>query len=83
MAQINLDVAQDLDITCRQGDTFSFSFTLKTSAGVAIDVTNYAFYMQVYKINRTGRVLEISTTNKQMISNLQRIIKTILHLIHI
>ena len=63
MAQINLDVAQDLDITCRQGDTFSFSFTLKTSAGVAIDVTNYAFYMQVYKINRTGRVLEISTTN--------------------
>ena len=63
MAQINLDVAQDLDITCRQGDTFSFSFTLKTAAGVAIDVTNYAFYMQVYKINRTGRALEISTTN--------------------
>ena len=63
MAQINLDVAQDLDITCRQGDTFSFSFTLKTYAGVAINVTNYVFYMQVFKINRTGRVLEISTTN--------------------
>ena len=36
---------------------------MKTAAGVAIDVTNYAFYMQVYKINRTGRALEISTTN--------------------
>ena len=63
MAKINLDVVHDLDITCRQGDTFSLSFTLKTSAGVAIDVSSYAFYMQIYKPSRTGSSLELSTTN--------------------
>ena len=30
---VNLDVSEVLDITCRQGDTFELTVTLKDSAG--------------------------------------------------
>lgn len=63
MAEVNLDVSQSLDITCVQGDTFSLNLTLKNSSGTGIDITNYAFYMQVYESAFKGRRLIISTTN--------------------
>lgn len=63
MAQVNLDVSQNLDITCVQGDTFSLNLTLKNSSGTGIDITNYAFYMQVYETSLNKGGLVISTTN--------------------
>lgn len=59
MPQVNFDVSQTLDITCVKGDTFSMDLTLKDSAGSAIDITNYAFYFQVFK----GSSIIISSTN--------------------
>ena len=50
--KVNLDVSEKLDITCRLGDTFSLTVTLKDSDGVALPLVtdNYSFVMQV----RTG-----------------------------
>ena len=31
--KVNLDVSEVLDITCRQGDTFELTLTLKDSSG--------------------------------------------------
>ena len=46
---INLDVAQRLDITARRGDTFKLSLTFKNSDDTPKQVgsSNYLFYMQV------------------------------------
>ena len=59
MSQVNFDVSQTLDITCVKGDTFSMDLTIKDSAGNAIDITNYAFYFQIFK----GSSIMISTTD--------------------
>lgn len=47
--KVNLDVTERLDITCRQGDTFSITITLKDSAGTALPLSTegYKFSMQV------------------------------------
>ena len=47
--KVNLDVSEKLDITCRQGDTFSLTLTLKDSDGVALPLATggYRFAMQV------------------------------------
>ena len=47
--RINLDVTDRLDITCRQGDTFELTLTLKDSSGTALplDTDAYSFLMQV------------------------------------
>ena len=47
--KVNLDVSEKLDITCRRGDTFSMTVTLKDSDGVALPLAtdNYSFVMQV------------------------------------
>lgn len=51
MSKVNLDVADRLDITCRGGDTFELTLTLKDSAGVALPLVtdDYTFLMQVKK----------------------------------
>ena len=60
-AKISLDEAEKLDITCRQGDSFTMTVTLKDSTGTAIDISNgYTFLMQVRKRNR-NRDLVIGT----------------------
>ena len=48
-SKVNLDRSEKLDITCRKGDTFSLTLTLKDSAGTAIQLTTlgYVFVMQV------------------------------------
>jgi len=48
-SKVNLDVSEKLDITCRKGDTFSLSLTLKNSSGTALTLatSNYEFLMQV------------------------------------
>jgi hypothetical protein len=46
--QINLDIAQRVDITCRRGDTFVLELTFKDEDGVAIDISSgYSWKMQV------------------------------------
>ena len=47
--KVNLDVSEKLDITCRRGDTFSLTVTLKDSDGVALPLATdkYSFVMQV------------------------------------
>ena len=46
---LNLDIAQELDITVRKGDNFSFTVTVKDSNGDAVDINpaNYTFNMDV------------------------------------
>jgi hypothetical protein len=49
MASVNLDTADQLNITCRQGDTFEISLTLKDSSGTGLPLVtdDYKFLMQV------------------------------------
>lgn len=48
MATLNTDIAQELDITCRRGDSFLITITFKATDGTTpIDVTNYTFRMEV------------------------------------
>lgn len=48
MSKVNLDIAEKLNITCRKGDTFSLSLTIKDSAGTVVDLVanEYVFLMQ-------------------------------------
>lgn len=47
--KVNLDIAQTLNITCRKGDTFELSLTLKDDGGNSLNMltNNYKFIMQV------------------------------------
>lgn len=49
MSKVNLDTTEKLDITCRQGDTFELTLTLKDSAGTGLTLVtdDYKFLMQV------------------------------------
>jgi hypothetical protein len=51
MSKVNLDVADRLDITCRRGDTFELTLTLKDSSGTALPLLTdeYTFLMEVRK----------------------------------
>jgi len=48
-SKVNLDESSKLDITCKRGDTFSLTITLKDSSGTALqlDTDNYRFIVQV------------------------------------
>ena len=50
----NLDTSEQLDISCRQGDTFSLTLTLKDSSGnpLPLSTDNYEFVMQVWGTGR-------------------------------
>lgn len=59
-SSVNLDTSDVLNITCRKGDTFSITITLKNSAGTLLTLltSEYAFLMQVKSksINKRGRM---------------------------
>lgn len=59
-SSVNLDTSDVLNITCRKGDTFSITITLKNSAGTLLTLltSEYTFLMQVKSksINKRGRV---------------------------
>ena len=65
MASVNLDTADTLDITCREGDTFELTLTLKDSDGDALPLATdeYKFLMQV-----RGR--------RQEARNVRRVVRT-------
>ena len=58
-SSVNLDTSDALNITCRKGDTFSITITLKNSAGtlLTLSTSGYTFLMQVKSksINKKGR----------------------------
>ena len=57
-SSVNLDTSEVLNITCKKGDTFSITITLKNSSGTALTLStsNYEFLMQVksQNLNRKG-----------------------------
>jgi len=70
---VNLDISDELDITCRQGDTFSLGLTVKNSSGTAIDISGYAWYMQIKTIgsSKNPSVLMTGTGNTKNIGGRQ------------
>ena len=48
-SKVNLDESSRLDITCKRGDTFSLTVTLKDSSGTALQLSTdkYRFIVQV------------------------------------
>ena len=53
--KVNFDTAQKLDITCRRGDSFSLTLTIKNSNGDLQNLTSDQFAMQVRdKANSDG-----------------------------
>ena len=53
-SKVNLDESTRLDITCKRGDTFSLTVTLKDSAGdpLPLATDNYRFIVQVREMVR-------------------------------
>jgi len=47
MSSVNLDIATNLGISCRRGDTFKLTMNITDSSNQAIDVTQYTFSMKV------------------------------------
>tara|TARA_A100000172_G_scaffold1166_1_gene1027 strand:- start:19993 stop:20442 length:450 start_codon:yes stop_codon:yes gene_type:complete len=52
----NFDTTEELNIVCREGDTFSMTVNLKDSNGTGLTLVTdeYVFYMQVKSITRVG-----------------------------
>ena len=62
--QINLDIAQRVDITCRRGDTFVLELTFKDEDGVAIDLSSgYNWKMQVRETDTSSTALLDGNSN--------------------
>ena len=63
-SKVNLDVSERLDITCRKGDTFSLTVTLKDSTGTAITLvaSSYTFLMEVWSASRIATAPVIGST---------------------
>ena len=81
-SSVNLDTSEVLNITCKKGDTFSITITLKNSSGTALTLStsNYEFLMQVksQNLNRKGSKssssLIIGTPNSAL-KNQKRVMK--------
>lgn len=54
MADINLDIAQELNVTIRRGDSLSFDVTVRDTDGDAVDLTDYTFDMDVRSSSRVS-----------------------------
>lgn len=64
--QINLDIAQRVDITCRRGDTFVLELTFKDEDGVAIDLSSgYNWMMQVRETDTSSTALLDGDSNDE------------------
>tara|TARA_R100001082_G_scaffold90608_1_gene57162 strand:+ start:318 stop:737 length:420 start_codon:yes stop_codon:yes gene_type:complete len=64
-SKVNLDISERLDITCRRGDTFELTLTLKTSAGAAIALStgSYSFLMQVWEVSKKSTTPVMGSTD--------------------
>jgi len=63
--RVNLDVSERLDITCRKGDTFSLTVTLKDSSGTALPLVtdNYSFLMQIWDYSKKSKDPVLGSSN--------------------
>tara|TARA_R110002167_G_scaffold89273_1_gene240811 strand:+ start:8557 stop:8970 length:414 start_codon:yes stop_codon:yes gene_type:complete len=64
-SKVNLDVSEKLDITCRKGDTFALTVTLKDSSGTALTLAtdSYKFLMQVWSSGKKAASPIIGSSN--------------------
>jgi len=62
-SSVNLDTSEVLNITCKKGDTFSITFTLKDSVGVGLTLLTdeYIFLMQVKSNSTVSRGRSVSS----------------------
>ena len=56
-AQINLDTAQRVDITCRKGDSFHLELTFKDSDGVELDLSGYEWKLDVRETDTSSNAI--------------------------
>tara|TARA_R110000851_G_scaffold9800_5_gene36195 strand:- start:61 stop:477 length:417 start_codon:yes stop_codon:yes gene_type:complete len=63
--RVNLDVSERLDITCRKGDTFSLTVTMKDSSGTALPLVTdgYSFLMQVWGYGKKSKEPVLGSLN--------------------
>lgn len=83
--KVNLDVSEVLDITCRQGDTFELTLTLKDSSGSGLNLSTdkYSFVMQVWPTGRKGSNPIIASTEKGLkgrVLPLMEVVQLLFHL---
>tara|TARA_X000001316_G_scaffold3893_1_gene820 strand:- start:6812 stop:7249 length:438 start_codon:yes stop_codon:yes gene_type:complete len=66
MASVNLDTTTRLDITCRQGDTFELTLTLKDASGNGLDLSTdkYQFLMQVRSSKTRPTINQLRVPNE-------------------
>jgi len=56
-AQINLDTAQRVDITCRKGDSFRLELTFKDDTGAVINLTGYTWKLDVRETDTSSSAI--------------------------
>jgi hypothetical protein len=56
-AQINLDTAQRVDITCRKGDSFRLELTFKDDTGAVINLTGYTWKLDVRETDTSASTI--------------------------
>lgn len=72
--ELNLNTAEELNVTVRRGDSMSFDITVKDSDGDPVDLTDYTFDMDIRsrsnvssKSNRSDIVLSTTTGGKNLL----------------
>jgi len=75
MASVNLDIAQQLDITCRKGDTFKLTMNITDSSNQAVDVTQYSFRMEVKSSATSEPTITFANTDFDKSSNGTLVVK--------
>lgn len=68
-SSVNFDTTEVLNITCREGDTFSMTVTLKDSTGTGLTFVtdNYVFYMQVKSVIQSGNIRAAKTSERAVL----------------
>ena len=68
-SSVNFDTTEVLNITCREGDTFSMTVTLKDSTGTGLTFVtdNYVFYMQVKSVIQSGNIRAARTSERAVL----------------
>ena len=68
-SSVNFDTTEVLNITCREGDTFSMTVTLKDSTGTGLTFVtdNYVFYMQVKSVVQSGNIRAARTSERAVL----------------
>jgi hypothetical protein len=56
-AQINLDTAQRVDITCRKGDSFRLELTFNDDANAVLDLTGYVWKLDVRETDTSASAI--------------------------